>query len=1598
MEEFKFVRKTLPKSAFSHEELRAEFRCLDYSPLTNVRPVDTAEQLRPIKANRKLRMFICITCYNEEGDELRRTLQGVAANLPKLAKAGVHWSEVAVAIMIDGREVASQSMLDFLQYEMKLYDPSVVRNVHHGRPVVMHVFERSVELTKHATQREYHHPLQCVLGLKERNGGKLNSHLWFFSSFAVQLNPKYCVLVDVGTIPERKSLVRLYDAMEDDPQCGGVCGEILIRNARPWHFLDAAQSFEYKVSHVLDKACESVYGYISVLPGAFSAYRWVAIRGEPLCAYFTIEEISAKDLGPFLANMYLAEDRILCFEILARRHRQWLLKYVTGATAETDCPQGLIELIKQRRRWLNGSLFALLYYLYQFPRFLRTAHGRCRKFMFILQFFFFLTTTMLAWFAVATLFLSYLLVFNQGIEFAAFGANELRIFFIFGYAVLLFVQVMAGMAGKVNTMNSVYLMVCMTYGILMFFSLMLGAWLIFTNTFTPFVGLGFVCSLGSYLVAAAMHGTLARSGLMYFQYLLMIPISVNVFPIYSFANLHDISWGTKEGNLQAEQRRDHQGRADRAVKKAKKARDAIDALRKDQARAVRAVQAAAAAAQRQALMAAAGITQADANAAAAQSSGAAAAAGAGITLKGGADKMKVIDEDNEMAGYMDVATGADITLGMNVQQAANLQARIGMMDDAHLTRKLIRDAKRAAKLNEEAAAREKRLADELALDKARMQQDFNFFRMRMLSTWLLANALLVVLVAAYDRRPPFGGYAYYTTITVIYMIGFKLIGSALFQLSRCSRYLFRRACGCCYRIDESDIGVTRVVCCCRPKEYYILDDLWEQEHGYEHRYPDDDSPQDVSPEEAAMIAAANNLTLGGYAPDGTPLYFAADGTGPLDHNSNPIDVTTVGFLQGHNGELYMPDGSPAEIGVVWVDENGNPVDVLRDLNGMPIRDADGNPIPRTAAEVAQDSSGSEGTVHTVYSGLQGVAAGQLPEKRDSDSDDEDVEDVDASARRAEEFERANAAMAAAAFAVRNDSDLSSFAPHTQREQDDDLDLDAQYVTERGDVTDHEGGTVGSDAGSDTPSDDDMMGGIEDHRAVAVVVHEPEAVATAASEGQLSPSAREALISSAAIQAVKSSGSAPRLRAAPLSGDARESSSVAELDGRRVSTSATAAGVTRPAVPSLRLVARNAALRTDGAARTDATAASAAARASEVTSGSTSARGASTTTTWGRLFTAIPDMLGLRDAHASSDDDDADDAAAPGRLSARMRSTPLALDVSARTATGPPAVDVDGRTSTSPHAHSVPKLSARAPSLAQNEFPVVRVNTSTLRSARSSAELPQPPPPGSVAVTVAASPGGHAAPRVGGRPGPNVGASMLGYTDDATGRWIPPTAAERTTPDSDLDDDDDDVRVDTVAPLVSHRSGVSGAEGGAPGARAARAALQRTQSGQRASLMLQNRNMAASSAPVDMIDLDDLLKDAEAQSDKVMRRATIAAPPPAAAGRGVGRGGRAAAPSLARSRFAGAAAAVAATTRTLRASGSSANRGTPTAPISTTAVLPSPSSAAPAGLSSPPAAGVSPPTGSGSSAHTSAGGSVDADPTNVPFTTPSDSSSTPPSSK
>jgi chitin synthase len=323
----------------------AQFTHLRYTPVCSERPAAFTEdgyRLRCL-AEGGVTIFIVITMYNEHESELKATLTKVAENIAYMGEQWDDdslWEQVAVCIVSDGRHKANESTLKWADAN-GIYKQALIQELNDdiGLNATMHLFEFTMQLE--APKRSNLSPLRTIFALKEENKQKLNSHLWFFDGFAAQLDPLYCVLIDVGTQPEKSAIFRLVRALHQNPHYGGVCGEIAVdMSCSKYGFLDpvvCAQNFEYKTSNFMDKTLESLCGFISVLPGAFSAYRYDAIRQNPhdaaetkwpLSEYFGSIEKDLSDIGPFKGNMYLAEDRILCFEVLARKDCAYQMHYV----------------------------------------------------------------------------------------------------------------------------------------------------------------------------------------------------------------------------------------------------------------------------------------------------------------------------------------------------------------------------------------------------------------------------------------------------------------------------------------------------------------------------------------------------------------------------------------------------------------------------------------------------------------------------------------------------------------------------------------------------------------------------------------------------------------------------------------------------------------------------------------------------------------------------------------------------------------------------------------------------------------------------------------------------------------------------------------------------------------------------------------------------------------------------------------------------------------------------------------------------------------------------------------------------------------------
>lgn len=371
------------------------------------------------RTSRETELLICVTMYNENELDFTRTMHGIMKNIAHFCSRNKSrtwgkdgWEKVVVCIIADGRQKAHPRTLDALA-AMGVYQDGIAKNLVNSRPVTAHVYEYTTQVSLDADLRfkgaeKGIVPCQMIFCMKERNQKKLNSHRWLFNAFGRALKPNVCILLDVGTKPGEKSLYHLWKAFDKDSTVGGAAGEIKAGKGKAWlgllNPLVASQNFEYKMSNILDKPLESVFGYITVLPGALSAYRFHALQNDetghgPLSQYFKGETLHGQDADVFTANMYLAEDRILCWELVAKRNERWVLKYVSNATGETDVPgraafeevlfavctnlllDAVPEFLSQRRRWLNGAFFAAVYSLIHTKQIWKTDHTIARKVM-----------------------------------------------------------------------------------------------------------------------------------------------------------------------------------------------------------------------------------------------------------------------------------------------------------------------------------------------------------------------------------------------------------------------------------------------------------------------------------------------------------------------------------------------------------------------------------------------------------------------------------------------------------------------------------------------------------------------------------------------------------------------------------------------------------------------------------------------------------------------------------------------------------------------------------------------------------------------------------------------------------------------------------------------------------------------------------------------------------------------------------------------------------------------------------------------------------------------------------------------------------------
>ena len=383
--------------------------------------------------------------------------------------------------------------------------------------------------------------------------------------------------MDIGTEATPGSLAALDSYMSKHPTAGGCCGEIIVKDWRPpgSDLVDMAalmaQWFEYKMGHVLNKTLEDIMGYIGVLPGAFSCYRWDALtvnNYHVLSQYFR-PFIAPHTLPWKLSNIYhLAEDRIMSEEIIKLKHKQkryelvkgevqqvgetmrktgYTLGFVKAAKALTEGAPNVVFLIKQRRRWINGGWFALVKMVLggtTLSEIRESGHSCSRKFWLLLELMYLFLVISFTWMAVGAFYLGFMMALSKVFEEKVPVLYQiLRYVYIF-HLVMVFVISLSLKPDSCPRLWKYF--VC-------FFAVV--AWFLFGTVLYSLILGNFSSQWVRYVVLSVLIIMLVAAfcyGEEYFKlavaspaYVALLPSYINILGVFAACKTDDISWGTR---------------------------------------------------------------------------------------------------------------------------------------------------------------------------------------------------------------------------------------------------------------------------------------------------------------------------------------------------------------------------------------------------------------------------------------------------------------------------------------------------------------------------------------------------------------------------------------------------------------------------------------------------------------------------------------------------------------------------------------------------------------------------------------------------------------------------------------------------------------------------------------------------------------------------------------------------------------------------------------------------------------------------------------------------------------------------------------------
>ncbi|XP_052242460.1 chitin synthase chs-1-like [Dreissena polymorpha] len=316
----------------------------------------------------------------------------------------------------------------------------------------------------------------------------------------------------------------LVDRMKKSEKVGAACGRIHPIGTGPVVWF---QKFEYAIAHWLQKATEHVLGCVLCSPGCFSLFRGSALMDDNIMKKYTILPTEASH-----HLMYdQGEDRWLCTLLLQQGYR---VDYAAGSDAFTYAPEGFAEFFNQRRRWMPSTVFNIIDLLADYQN---TVYVNSN-------------ISMLYIFYQASLLLSTIigpatvLMMIAGANLVVFKTNLIESYIIAMVPALFYFVVCFYVKPKLQIqlaeiLTGMYAFVMM---IVLVATIVTAAK---NSPFHPSV-IFIVILMIAFSFSALLHPKEWTNVIYGALYFILIPTGFLLLIIYSMANLHVVSWGTRE--------------------------------------------------------------------------------------------------------------------------------------------------------------------------------------------------------------------------------------------------------------------------------------------------------------------------------------------------------------------------------------------------------------------------------------------------------------------------------------------------------------------------------------------------------------------------------------------------------------------------------------------------------------------------------------------------------------------------------------------------------------------------------------------------------------------------------------------------------------------------------------------------------------------------------------------------------------------------------------------------------------------------------------------------------------------------------------------